>query len=232
VRSCELREKAARKIMSGWSAFTLGMRRPELTAIGVGEWDRPTGPPEWGVIIRDLRNGDERVVFGEQEWERIKRQGLPALGVDWGEPAASLAVAPEELIQLENSPYETRQPVNRPQEPAPAPVDDTDWSMPEILAYLDFDLGEELAKDERFRPFTRVEVEALGEAIRRGTPEQIRYEWKMGEMSQPELDALVAWLWEQRRADVDSAQLTSILKGMVNIDLSQIEPRFVGREDR
>lgn len=104
--------------------------------------------------------------------------------------------------------------------------------MPEIRAYLDFDLGEEMAKEERFRPFTRVEVEAVGEAIQRGTPEQIRYQWKMGEMSQPELDALVAWLWGQRRADVDSAQLTSILKGKVNIDLSQTEPRFVVREVR
>lgn len=63
------------------------MTRRELTVIAVAEWDRPTGTAaDWAVLLRDLRNGDVRLVFSEDEWEAIKRQGLPPVGVAWGEP--------------------------------------------------------------------------------------------------------------------------------------------------
>jgi hypothetical protein len=78
-----MRERTARKIISGWSAFTFGMKRQELTVLVIGEWDRPSGKADWGVAIRDLRTGYERLVFDEQEWERIKSHGLPPVGVDW-----------------------------------------------------------------------------------------------------------------------------------------------------
>lgn len=213
-----MRERAARKIMSGWSAFTLGMTRTELTIIGVGEWDRPTGKADWGVLIRDLRTGEGRLVFSEEEWGRIKREGLPPVGVDWGEPMPAVSDQPtaEREIDTDWAHYKATQAV----------IDATDWSMSEILGYLDFDLGEELAKDQDFTPFSHEEVGVIGEAIRLGTPEETRYELKQ-DRSEPKLDALIDWLRLQRHGKVDSRDLTAILNGKVDIDISGHEPRFV-----
>jgi hypothetical protein len=216
-----MRERAARKIMSDWSAFMLGMTRAELTVIGVGEWDRPTGKPDWGVLIRDLRTGEGRLVFSEEEWERIKRNGLPQVGVDWGEPLPTVSDQPavETEIDTEWAPYKATQAI----------IDATDWSMSDILGYLDFDLGEELAKDQDFTPFTHEEVGVIGEAIRRGTPEPIRYELKQ-DRSEPRLDSLIEWLRLQRHGNVDSPDLTAILNGKVDVDISRGEPRFLGHD--
>jgi hypothetical protein len=139
-----MRERMARKIMSGWSAFRLGMTRPELTVIGVGEWDRPTGKADWGVVIRDLRTGEGRLVLSEDEWEAIKRHGLPPIGIDWGEPLPGVSEQPEAQTEMDAkwADYKATQAI----------IDATDWSMSDILGYLDFDLGEELAKDEHLTP--------------------------------------------------------------------------------
>jgi hypothetical protein len=103
-----MREKAARKITSGWSAFRLGMTRPELTLLAIGEWDRPEAGSEWGVVVRDLRTGNERVVFNEDEWELIKRKGLPAVGVEWGE----LVPAPPKHDALRQQAYMEARPID------------------------------------------------------------------------------------------------------------------------
>ena len=217
--------------MSGWSAFTLGMKRPELTVLAIGEWDRPTGGTDWGVAIRDLRTGNERLVFNEQEWERIKRNGLPPVGVDWGESVSSITVSPgvETLIESERVLFQATQPSGGNASHVPAEA--TDWGMPEIIGYLDFDLGEELAKDENFTPFAREEINAIGEAIRRGTPEDVRYSIKPDE-GQPSLDALTEWLRDQRRLGHTGAspRLKAILDGKLDIDLSGPDPQFRGHE--
>jgi hypothetical protein len=103
-----MRERSAKKVGSGWSAFRLGMTRPELSVLGVGEWDRPGGD-DWGVMIRDLRTGEERVVFDEAEWERIKKRGLPPIGQPWGEPLMSrpgLSRQVESSIETQRRMYE------------------------------------------------------------------------------------------------------------------------------
>jgi hypothetical protein len=97
-----------------------------------------------------------------------------------------------------------------------------------MLGYLDFDLGEELAKDEHFTQFTHDEVALIGEAIRHGTPEEVRHKLKMDRI-EPTLDALVRWLWSQRSGEVDSADLKAILDGNVDIDISSEEPHFQKR---
>jgi hypothetical protein len=93
--------------MSGWSSFRLGMTRPELSVLGVGEWERPGGD-DWGVMIRDLRTGEERVVFDEAEWEHIKKRGLPPVGTSWGESFRRQALPPgvEDLIAVERDLYQ------------------------------------------------------------------------------------------------------------------------------
>jgi hypothetical protein len=212
-----MRENAARKIMSGWSALRLGMTRPELTVIGIGEWDRPTGNSDWGVIIRDLRTDEGRLVFSEDEWKTINRRGLPPVGVDWGEPLPAVSdqpAAPTEM-DAEWADYKATQAI----------IDATDRSMSDILGYLEFDLGEELAKDQDFTPFTHEQVSVIGEAIRRGTPEKTRLELKQDRV-ELRLDALIEWLRVQRHANIDSPDLTAILNGKVDIDISGDEPRF------
>jgi len=72
-----MREGSARKVLSGWSAFRLGMKRPELTVLSVGEFDLVGNKSEWGIVIRDLRTGREHLIVDEREWERIKKNGLP-----------------------------------------------------------------------------------------------------------------------------------------------------------
>jgi hypothetical protein len=213
-----MRERAARKIMSGWSAFRLGMTRPELTVIGVGEWDRPTGKADWGVVLRDLRTGEGRLVFSENEWESIKRHGLPPVGVAWGEPLPAASDQPDAQTEMDAdwADYKATQAI----------IDATDWSMSDILGYLEFDLGEELAKDQDFTPFTHDEVSVIGEAIQRGTPEKIRHELKQ-DRSEPRLDAFIEWLRLQRHGKVDGPDLTAILDGKVDVDVSGVEPRFV-----
>ncbi len=207
--------------MSGWSAFRLGMTRPELTVIGVGEWDRPSGLPDWGVLVGDLRTGEGRLVFREDEWESIRHHGLPPIGVEWGEPLPAVAEKTDVQREMEAewADYKATQAI----------LDATDWSMSDVLGYLEFDLGEELAKDEDFSPFTREEVGVIGEAIRRGTPEEIRYELKQDRI-EPRLDALVEWLRLQRDGRVDSSDLTAILNDKVDIDVSGDAPRFVKRD--
>lgn len=106
--------------MSGWSAFRLGMTRPELTVLGVGEFERPGGD-DWGILIRDLRTGEERVVFEEAEWERIKKKGLPPVGSSWGEaligrPPVSPQV--DQMMEVERRLFEAGQ-ATRPQAPPP-----------------------------------------------------------------------------------------------------------------
>lgn len=75
-------------------------------------------------------------------------------------------------------------------------------------------------------PFTHEEVSVIGEAIRRGTPEEIRYALKQ-DRSEPRLDSLIEWLRLQRHGNVDSPDLTAILTGKVDIEISGDEPRFV-----
>lgn len=226
-----MREKTARKIMSGWSAFRLGMTQPELTVLAVGEWDRPIGVSEWGVVIRDLRTGEQRLVFSEEEWERIKRQGLPAVGTEWGEPISAITASPEveSLIEAERDLYRSTYPVE-------APVEETDWSMPEILGYLDFELGEQFANERAFEvdesgplpTFTTAEVTAIGDAIRRGTPEPWRYAVKM-DAGEPAMEALIGWVRAQRRSDGDTAELKAVLAGDVDINLATGHPSFAPR---
>jgi len=75
-----MKEGTARKVLSGWSAFRLGMTRPELTVLSVGEFDLVSGKSEWGIVIRDLRTGREHLIIDDREWERIKKTGLPPVG--------------------------------------------------------------------------------------------------------------------------------------------------------
>ena len=75
---------AARIMMSTWSEFAFPRERPALTVLGIGKWDLP-GDDGWGLLVRDLRTGDERVIFDEDEWHRIIKSGLPPLGAPWGE---------------------------------------------------------------------------------------------------------------------------------------------------
>ena len=108
--------------MSGWSAFRLGMTRPELTVLGAGEWQRPGGD-DWGLMIRDLRTGIERAVFDEAEWERIKKHGLPPVGQPFGEPMPvrpDLPPGVDEMIEVEQTLSQLRASNARtePQEPA------------------------------------------------------------------------------------------------------------------
>ena len=56
------------------------MTRPELTVLSVGEFDATGGPSQWGIVIRDLRTGEQHLIVDELEWERIKKQGLPPPG--------------------------------------------------------------------------------------------------------------------------------------------------------
>jgi len=94
---------------------------------------------------------------------------------------------------------------------------------------LEFDLGEERAKDEGFTPFTAEDVKAIVEAIWRGTPEEVRNKIKPEEVDpalEPALMALEEWLTAQRHDAVDSPELKAILDGKVGIDLSGVEPYF------
>lgn len=79
-----MRENTARKVLSGWSAFRLGLTRPELTVLSVGEFDLAGGQSEWGIVIQDLRTGHQHLIVDEREWERIKKQGLPSPGSSIG----------------------------------------------------------------------------------------------------------------------------------------------------
>jgi len=223
-----MHERTARKILSGWSAFRLGMTRPELTVLAVGEWDRPSGGSDWGVVIRDLRIGDQRIVFSEEEWERIKRQGLPPAGTEWGEPL-SAGIASREVDSI----IDAQRDLFRSAQQVEAPAQETDWSMPEILGYLDFELGEQFANERAFEveeqgplpTFTSVEVNTIGEAIRRGTPEAWRYALKQ-DQDDPAMEALIAWARAQRGKDGDSVELKAVLEQDVNINLATGHPRF------
>ena len=90
------------------------MTRRELTVIAVAEWDRPTGTAaDWAVLLRDLRNGDVRLVFSEDEWEAIKRQGLPPVGVAWGEPLPEVDERTDSQTEMDSewADYRARQAV-------------------------------------------------------------------------------------------------------------------------
>jgi hypothetical protein len=193
------------------------MTRRELTVIGTGEWDRPTGTADWAVVLQDLRNGDVRIVFSEDEWETIKRQGLPPVGVTWGEPLPEVDEITDSQREMDSewADYRAGQAV----------FDAIDRSTVEIVGYLEFDLGQNLAEEQGFTPFTGEEAAVIGEAVRRGTPEAVRHQLKIEE-PEPLLDALIEWLRAQRVGDADSAELKAILAGKIDIDISTTNPQL------
>lgn len=195
--------------------------------LGVGEWDRPSGKADWGVIVRDLRNGDVRLVFSEDEWNSIKRHGLPEVGVKWGEPPPAVPEQPgaQEVKSDAQKEMESDWAHYRATQAA---FDAMDSSMEAILVYLEYDLGEEMAKDEHFTPFRKEEAAVISEAIRRGTPDEVRDTVKTDEAS-PHLDALIAWLRSQRSAGQDTPDLKAVLDGNIDVDISKGEPLFLKR---
>ena len=108
--------------------------------------------------------------------------------------------------------------------------------MPEILGYLDFELSEQFVEERAFEAdefgplpsFTSAEVNAIGQAIRRGTPEAWRYAVKM-DAGEPAMEALITWARAQRNSDGDTPELKAVLAGDVDINLATGLPRFAPR---
>lgn len=119
--------------MSGWSAFRLGMRRPELTVLSVGEF-LAAGKSEWGIVIRDLRTGREHLIIDEREWERIKKDGLPPAGSPVGLQADDPAVKSRSTHALEDAVQERPAALHANVDPAasstaPVLASDTDFQL-------------------------------------------------------------------------------------------------------
>lgn len=226
-----MREEVARRILSPTTAMALGLRAPNVTVIAVGEWSRPDGSDDWGVQIRDLRTGEERIVFDEKEWERISRDGLPDVGIPVGEPAM-VTFEPDpgtkRLIEVERSLYNVSTGRSRvmPESgdsTSPSEVQSEDanlWVDGEYIGFLNsyFD-------DEAPGLFGNDEIEAFAKAIVRGTPKDQLNNWE-DEGAIAAFDRAGKWAVQRRREGKETL-LKSILDGGLALDVSGKELRFV-----
>jgi hypothetical protein len=216
--------------MSGWSAFWLGARRPELTVLGVGEFERPIGD-DWGVMLRDLRTGLERIVFDEAEWRRIKKYGLPPVGVAFGEemgPRPELPPEVERLITVEGQLLHARQPTADTPEDDPTRRDPNNALFSDDGLFVDGELEgfiDNYLADNAPHALTDEEIYALAAAAVRGTDEDRFY--KLPDKRRVAIMYEVA-AWAVRAKREEPGKLAAVLAGRLGFDaaseLLQLRP--------
>lgn len=218
-----MREQTARKVTSAWSAFRLGMKRPELTLVAVGEWSY-AGRDEWGIVIRDLRTGEERIVFEEAEWKRIQNQGLPPTGTPFGEPLSKPQTFPRISAPLASDPANDYQPMVEAAKAMILAPRDTATVAGKITVYLRRQLAnrvlvaETLHKQIPALKLNLEQVDTVVVAVMKGTPQKVSRSWDFEGGLAP-MAALVFWIEKQPTLDIESP-LRDVLAGKLNIDLS------------